>query len=146
MPTSMSRRGPYWRVRLVPFLRILYWLLIGWWATWLWLYVLWLLHVTWIGRPWARWMANAIPCVLLLANNSAGQAADEAEEIIRWRPAHGQPIATPIRLLYVSLVGWWWSLIWITLTALVMATIIGLPLGWVMLSYLPWMTHLERTQ
>ena len=52
----------------VPFLlRAIYFVLIGWWFSALWLAVAWTLHVTIIGMLLGFWMFNRIPAVVSLA-------------------------------------------------------------------------------
>ncbi|MBK8432432.1 MAG: hypothetical protein IPL28_14560 [Chloroflexi bacterium] len=48
-----------------------------------------------------------------------------------------------MRALYFLVIGWWFSLIWATLGWLLCLTIIGLPLGVVMLNTLPAVTTLQ---
>ncbi|MEO7912967.1 MAG: YccF domain-containing protein [Roseiflexaceae bacterium] len=52
----------------VPFLlRAIYFLLIGWWFSAIWLAVAWALHVTIIGMLVGFWMFNRVPAVVSLA-------------------------------------------------------------------------------
>jgi uncharacterized membrane protein YccF (DUF307 family) len=55
-------------VRQRPFLlRAIYFLLIGWWFSALWLIVAWALHVSIIGMVIGFWMFNRVPAVITLA-------------------------------------------------------------------------------
>ncbi len=49
-----------------------------------------------------------------------------------------------LRAIYFLLIGWWLSLIWSLLGWLLCVTIIGLPLGVLMLNRLPEVTTLMR--
>ena len=52
----------------VPFLlRAIYFVLIGWWLSAIWLAVAWALHVTIIGMLVGFWMFNRVPAVVSLA-------------------------------------------------------------------------------
>lgn len=52
----------------VPFLlRAIYFLLIGWWFSAIWLLVAWALHVSIIGMLVGFWMFNRVPAVVSLA-------------------------------------------------------------------------------
>jgi uncharacterized membrane protein YccF (DUF307 family) len=52
----------------VPFLlRAIYFVLIGWWFSAIWLAVAWALHVTIIGMVIGFWMFNRVPAVVSLA-------------------------------------------------------------------------------
>jgi hypothetical protein len=51
-----------------PFLaRMLYFLLVGWWASGLWLLMAWVFAAIWLGLPLAFWMFNRVPAVTTLA-------------------------------------------------------------------------------
>jgi uncharacterized membrane protein YccF (DUF307 family) len=50
------------------FLRAIYFLLIGWWFSALWLSVAWALSASILGLPIAFWMFNRVPGVITLAN------------------------------------------------------------------------------
>jgi uncharacterized membrane protein YccF (DUF307 family) len=49
-------------------LRVLYFVLVGWWFSALWLTVAWALSASIIGIPIAFWMINRTPGVMTLAN------------------------------------------------------------------------------
>ena len=50
-----------------------------------------------------------------------------------------------LRLLWLVMIGWWLSLIWINLAYLLSATILGLPVGFWMFNRLPMIIFLTRT-
>jgi uncharacterized membrane protein YccF (DUF307 family) len=53
-----------------PFLlRAIYFVLIGWWFSGIWLAVAWALHVTIIGMLVGFWMFNRVPAVVTLARS-----------------------------------------------------------------------------
>ena len=55
-------------VRQRPFLlRAIYFLLIGWWFSALWLIVAWALHVSIVGMVIGFWMFNRVPAIITLA-------------------------------------------------------------------------------
>jgi uncharacterized membrane protein YccF (DUF307 family) len=55
-------------VEQAPFLlRALYFLLVGWWLSALWLTLAWALSASIIGLPIAFWMINRVPAVITLA-------------------------------------------------------------------------------
>ena len=54
-------------LRQFPFvLRALYFLLIGWWFSGIWMGIAWALSVTFVGLPLAIWMLNRVPLVATL--------------------------------------------------------------------------------
>ena len=58
------------RVRSLPqrawLLRLVYFVLIGWWLSWLWANAAWLISATIIGIPLAIWMLNRLPALTTL--------------------------------------------------------------------------------
>ena len=55
-------------VSQVPFLlRAIYFLLIGWWLSAIWLVIAWALHITIIGMVIGFWMFNRVPAIITLA-------------------------------------------------------------------------------
>ena len=57
-------------VSQVPFLlRAVYFILIGWWLSAIWLTIAWVLHVTIIGMVIGFWMFNRVPAVVTLARS-----------------------------------------------------------------------------
>lgn len=48
------------------FVRAVYFLLVGWWASGLWMFVAYLLSLTIVGIPFAVWMYNQLPAVTSL--------------------------------------------------------------------------------
>ncbi len=125
--------------------RAIYFLLIGWWLTWLWINAAWVLIASVIGLPVGLWMLNRVPQVLTLR-----PMAVEASVQGRGPNAgvHTRSVRQPgwlLRLIYFLLIGWWVSLLWANVAWALCASIIGLPLGVIMFDYLPTVTTLMRT-
>ncbi|HBY96718.1 MAG: hypothetical protein M5U01_26035 [Ardenticatenaceae bacterium] len=140
MPVAaQSRAGPGFPVR------VLWFVLIGWWATFLCINVAWLLNATIIFLPIGLWMLNRVPKVLTL---------QPERTVLVGRSTRGgdlprQPRAVPqeafvVRALWFVLVGWWLSLIWANLAWAAAATIILLPVSVWLLNRLPAVTTLHR--
>jgi len=125
--------------------RILYFFLLGWWATGLWINVAWLLNATIIGLPLGLWMLNRVPQVLTLRSTKQVVVATARGDAVYLRSMGLPQRSWLFRLLYFVLIGWWLSLIWANLAWVVSATIIGLPLGIWMFDRLPALTTLART-
>ncbi len=130
----------------VPFiLRVLWFFLIGWHVTLWWILAAWLLNLTIIGMPLGLWMLNRVPLVLTLRTQRTYAVAETQEDgVVEW---HTQGVPQPpflVRAIYFVLIGWWFSLIWALLGWLLCVTIIGLPLGVLMLNRLPGVTTLMR--
>jgi uncharacterized membrane protein YccF (DUF307 family) len=47
--------------------RALWFFLVGWWASAIWLALAWALCATWIGLPFGFWMFNRVPAIITLA-------------------------------------------------------------------------------
>lgn len=125
-------------------LRILYFLLFGWWLTGIWINVAWFLNATILGLPLGLWMLNRVPQVLTLQPSRQLVIAEERGEQIVLRTRHLPQHPWPLRAIYFVLVGWWLSWLWANAAWIASATIIGLPLGIWMFHRLPAVTTLMR--
>jgi uncharacterized membrane protein YccF (DUF307 family) len=102
--------------------RALWFLFIGLWAGQIWLLLAWLLNLTLIGLPLGMWMLNHMPQVMTLRSMAPRRLG---------APLHSTTSFT-VRVIYFVLIGWWVSLLWLQLAWLAAATIIGLPLAFLM--------------
>ena len=130
----------------MPFLiRVLWFFLIGWHVTLYWVLAAWFFNITIIGLPLGLWMLDRVPLVLTLRTQRGYTVTDvDAEGAVRSRYQSTPQISWVLRFLYFALIGWWFSLIWSLLSWLLCVTIIGLPLGVLMLNRLPNVTTLMR--
>jgi uncharacterized membrane protein YccF (DUF307 family) len=130
----------------MPFLiRVLWFFLIGWHVTLWWVLAAWFLNITIIGLPVGLWMLNRVPLVLTLRTQRGYTVTQvNADGSARSRYRSTPQISWLLRFLYFVLIGWWFSLIWSLLGWLLCVTIIGLPLGVLMLNRLPNVTTLMR--
>lgn len=130
----------------VPFLvRVLWFFLIGWHVTLWWVLAAWFLNVIIIGLPVGLWMLNRVPLVLTLRTQRGYTVTQvNADGSVQSRYQSTPQISWVLRFLYFVLIGWWFSLIWSLLGWLLCVTIIGLPLGVLMLNRLPNVTTLMR--
>jgi uncharacterized membrane protein YccF (DUF307 family) len=103
-------------------IRALWFLFVGLWAGQIWLLIAWLANLTLIGLPLGLWMLNMMPQVMALRQERRGLR----------RPLDHSGAALAIRAIYFVLIGWWLSLVWMELAWLFSATIIGLPLAFLM--------------
>ena len=135
--TATGRRGtsPSLLVRAV------YFLLVGWWATGIWLGVAWLLNLTIIGIPLGIKLINQVPLVLSLKRRPIAVTADATGRITESsRPQR----SLLLRAVYFLFVGWWASGVWLGLAYLASLSIVGLPLAVWMYGKLPFVVSLYR--
>jgi uncharacterized membrane protein YccF (DUF307 family) len=121
-------------------LRALWFLLVGWWLALFTIVVAYLCLLTIIGLPAAFWLFDRVPLVLTLKPRSEW-SADEVVGTVTQGP---EQLSIWIRGLYFLLVGWWFSGIWITGAYVMCVTVIGIPVGIVMLNVLPTVVTLQR--
>lgn len=134
---SIGRRGtsPSLLVRAV------YFLLVGWWATGIWLGVAWLLNLTIVGIPLGIKLINRVPLVLSLKRRPIAVTADATGRITESnRPQR----SLLVRAVYFLFVGWWASGVWLGLAYLASLSIVGLPLAVWMYGKLPFVVSLYR--
>jgi uncharacterized membrane protein YccF (DUF307 family) len=120
--------------------RGVWFLLVGWWATGIWLTVAWFLNLTILLIPLGIKMINKVPLVVSLKNPKEKLVAD-AESIQRQKTPQRSLI---VRGLWFVLIGWWLSAIWMGIAYLFTISIIGLPVAVWMYDRLPWIVSLYR--
>lgn len=129
-------------VEQLPFiLRAIWFVVLGWELAAVWIVIAWLLNLTIIGLPLGIWMLDRIPQVLTLQSMSG-------DFVINRKTGAAHYVARPqvnflLRALYFVVFGWWLSMVWAILAYLLCLTIIGLPLGVLMLNRLPFVTTLR---
>lgn len=114
--------------------RILWFVFIGWWATWILVNVAWFFMVTVVLAPVGIKLLNLVPTALTLLE-SRSRLDPEA--------GRGQH-SLVVRAIYFILVGWWASWLWANLALLFAITIIGLPVAYWMFNRLPYVASLYR--
>ncbi len=129
-------------VRQLPFLiRVIWFFALGWELAAVWIITAWLLNLTIIGLPIGVWMLDRVPQVLTLQSMPGSYRVDH-----KTGERHYESRAQAnflLRALYFVLFGWWLSLLWAILAYLFCLTVIGLPLGVLMLNRLPFVTTLR---
>lgn len=123
-----------------PAVRLAYFVLVGWWASAAWILGVWLAMLTPPGLAAGTRMINRLPQALLLGGHKPARAPT-----ISLTPTAGQA-DWRWRALYAVGLGWWLSLLWAALAWLACITLLGLPLALVMLSFLPAIANLQRTE
>lgn len=133
------KTGPHILVRIV------WYLVVGWWLTAIAMALAWLVALTVIGLPLAFWLINRIPTTLTLRpRREQYLMVTGAGGITRMQRVATHQTALPIRFLYFLLIGWWASLIWMIVSYILMLTVLGIPLGMMMVNRLPFVYTLHR--
>ena len=131
-------------VKQVPFiLRVIWFFVLGWEITGAWILIAWVLNATIIGLPLGLWMINRVPQVLTLKAQPGDYEIDPATGKSRFVSANQPPWL--LRAVYFLLIGWWFSLLWAAVAWLLCVTVIGLPLGVLMLHGLPAVTTMRNS-
>ncbi len=129
--------------RELPFLlRVIWFFVLGWELTAVWILIAWALNLTIIGLPLGLWMIDRVPQVLTLKARS-GTWITDGKSGRSWFAGTRQPPFV-LRALYFVVIGWWFSLIWAIVAYVLCLTIIGAVLGLPMLNALPFVTTLHR--
>ena len=113
--------------------RAAWFLLVGWWATGIWLGVAWFLNVTIVGLPLGIKMINATPKVLSLKERDFVDETGSPGE---------QQYGLLVRGVYFVLVGWWASGVWMSVAYAFTLSIVGIPIAVVMYNKLPFVVSL----
>jgi uncharacterized membrane protein YccF (DUF307 family) len=143
MSESIAAKSTRQPAREVPFLlRVIWFFVLGWELTGVWILVAWAFNITLIGLPVGIWMLDRVPQVLTLKSRSGDWVVDYQSGRSQFKTK--EQFSWLIRLPYFILIGWWFSLAWAAIAWLICATIILLPVGVVMLHALPAVTTLQR--
>src|SRR5205823_2678040 len=125
------------------FVRALYFLFVGWWLSFFWISLAWLLNATIIGLPLGLIMLNRVPQVMTLSPGSQTVAVQQWGGTTYISTGAWQyPLWA--RALYFIFIGWWVSLAWTYLAYALALTIIGLPIAFLMFHVLGFVTTLRR--
>lgn len=133
------RAGPSFLVRAV------WYVFIGWWLTGIVMTVAWAAAVIIIGLPLTFWLVNRIPTVLTLRPRVEQYGlVTGSDGITRHERVTTEQDSIGLRALYFILIGWWASALWMAVSYVFMATIVGIPIGVMMANRLPYVFSLHR--
>lgn len=126
-------------------IRIVWYFVAGWWVTAIAMAVAWVAGILIIGLPLTFWLVNRIPTTLTLRpRREQYLLVTDPDGVTRMRKLSTEQTSLPLRIVYYFLVGWWLSLLWIIVSYLFMLTIIGIPVGMLMVNRLPFVFSLHR--
>jgi uncharacterized membrane protein YccF (DUF307 family) len=126
------------------FLRALWYIFIGWWLTGISLAIGYLAGLTVIGLPLAFWIFNRTGTLLTLRPRTQTTTIVETDGTTTVSSQRAKQRPLWLRAIWFVLVGWWAALIWMIVAYLISLTIIGIPLGIMMLNRLPGVFTLHR--
>lgn len=120
--------------------RVLYVAFAGIWLAPLWIVATWLLILSMSGMPLARRMLDLAPTVLTLRPVQLAAGPWVSGVVGTCAPRAGWPA----RAYYFVLIGWWASLLWLTLAVCLSLTGAGRRMGYGMFEQGPTVAYLER--
>lgn len=138
MTVVVESRGPNLLLRAVWFI------FIGWWLTGLVTAIAWAALVTVIGIPLFAFLVNRVPSVLTLRPRSKRWESRTEGDVTFLREVNTAQRPLWQRALYLVVIGWWFSAIWMIVAWVLCVIVIGLPIGIWMYNRTPAVTTLMR--
>lgn len=135
---ATARSGPHF------LLRVLWYLLVGWWLTGISLTVGYLAGLTILGLPLAFWIFNRTGTILSLRPRAQTTTTTTTGGVTTLTREHRKQRSLLLRAIYFVLIGWWAALLWMVVAYFFSLTIIGIPVGIMMLNRLPEIYTLHR--
>jgi uncharacterized membrane protein YccF (DUF307 family) len=133
------QRGPGLLVRLV------WWLVVGWWASGIAIAVAWVALVTIVGIPLAVFVINRLPSILTLRPRTTTWTIGQDAEGRPIAMERGRPqVSWIVRGAWFVIVGWWASGLWMLAAWLISLTVVGLPIALLMFNRTPFVASLYR--
>ncbi len=123
--------------------RVLYFVLIGWWLAILWSLMAYIFCVSIVAMPVGVMMFNRIPLILTLKpvyQENVYYRTDTGDEVKVAR----RELPMVIRIIYFILLGWELTGIWVIISLILCLTIVGMPLGITMLNHVPLVLTLKQ--
>ena len=121
-------------------LRVIWFILVGWWLTGILSAAAWALNATIIGLPFGLWIINRLPFVATLRPTGTLYWVDAGT----LRPATAQR-AFLLRVVYFLLIGWWFSGLWMAAAYVLLLTVVGMPAAFWMYGRIGAVTTLFRS-
>ena len=125
-------------------LRIIWFLLVGWWLSGIFIAVGWALMVTIVFAPFGLWVLHRVPWAQTLRPRSGQYEAVYRDGEVFMVRSEVPQFPFIIRLPYVILIGWWLGAIWLAIAWALAAPLITLPISVLMIDRSPFMISLQR--
>jgi uncharacterized membrane protein YccF (DUF307 family) len=144
MPAKDSSAAPTPQVVSVQppnlLLRIIWFVVVGWWLTGVLTAAAWAFNATIIGLPLGLWIINRLPFVATLRPIESYVQIENGRVVsaVRQRPFL-------LRAVYFLLIGWWLSGLWMAAAYVLLLTVVGMPVAFWMYGQIGAVTTLFRT-
>jgi uncharacterized membrane protein YccF (DUF307 family) len=122
-------------------IRVVYFILLGWWLSAVWAVIAWVLCLTIIGLPLGLYMLNRLPQVVTLKPNRSDLVLTTTGQVVK-RDVPQVPFL--LRAIYFVLIGWWFSAIWLAVAWALHVSIIGMLIGFWMFNRTAAIVSLRR--
>ena len=121
-------------------IRVVWFILIGWWLTGVLSAAAWALNATIVGLPLGLWIINRLPLAATLRPIESFYRIEDGRVVsaVRQRPLL-------IRAVYFLLVGWWLSGLWMALAYAFLLSVVGMPIAFWMYGRIGAVTTLFRS-
>lgn len=121
-------------------LRVIWFVLIGWWLTGILSAAAWALNATIIGLPLGLWIINRLPFVATLRPVESFYRIEDGHVV-----SGVAQVPFLVRAIYFLLIGWWLSGLWMAVAYALLISVIGLPIAFWMYGRIGQVTTLFRT-
>jgi uncharacterized membrane protein YccF (DUF307 family) len=119
--------------------RVIWFVLVGWWLTGVLSVVAWAFNATIIGLPLGLWIINRLPLAATLRPSNSRYSVENG---VLQRGIEQRPIL--LRAIYFILIGWWLSGLWMVVAYALLLTIVGMPAAFWMYGRIGAVTTLYR--
>lgn len=121
-------------------LRIIWFILVGWWLGGVLSAVAWFLNATIIGLPVGLWIINRLPTFITLRPQEQDMVLQDG---VLTYGKDQRPFL--LRAVYFLLVGWWFSAVWMAVAYILVVSILGSPFAFWMYGRVGAVTTLFRS-
>jgi uncharacterized membrane protein YccF (DUF307 family) len=107
--------------------------------------IAWFAALTVVGLPLTFWLVNRIPTLLTLRPRREQYVLSTGPDgVTRYERLSTDQHPWYVRVIYFVLVGWWASALWMFGSYVLMLTVIGIPLGLMLVNRLPFVFSLHQ--
>lgn len=125
-------------------LRILWYVLVGWWLSGIMIAIGWALMVTVVFLPAGLWFLHRVPWAQTLRPRTRELHSEYRDGAVFVSESTIPQYPWYVRLVYIVLIGWWWGAIWLTIAWALGLLLVTLPLSILMIDRSPAMVSLQR--